>query len=56
MSKKWTEQEDNVLREYIKQGLTTDEMTQKLQRSFKSVQHRRAWVGKGLTFNYSKLI
>lgn len=49
----WTKQEDEQLKELIQKELTTDEMASILKRSFKSVQHRRAWISKGLPMKYS---
>jgi predicted phosphodiesterase len=48
----WTKEEDNKLLGLIEQGMTTDEMATQMNRSFKSVQHRRAWISKGKKVNY----
>jgi len=52
MSKKWNEKEDSKLKELIEKGLLTEEIAKELNRSFKSVAHRRA----DLTRGESKLI
>lgn len=54
--KNWTPEEDKLLEEMIKKEMTTDEMAMKLKRTFKSVQHRRASVAKGLKMNYAPAV
>ncbi len=50
---KWTPEEDNQLKEFILQELTTEEIAGRMNRTFKSIQHRRASVGRGLKTTYS---
>ncbi|MBU0581414.1 MAG: metallophosphoesterase [Candidatus Margulisbacteria bacterium] len=42
MSKKWNIEEDNKLKELVASGMTTEEIARKLDRTFRSVMHRRA--------------
>lgn len=42
MSHSWTADEEKKLLQYAEDGLTTEEIANKLGRSYKSVQHRRA--------------
>jgi predicted phosphodiesterase len=38
----WTQEEDKELLDYVKKGLTTEEIAREMGRSYKSIQHRRA--------------
>jgi predicted phosphodiesterase len=42
MTKKWTKEEEQELIKYVEEGLLTEEIANKMGRSFKSIQHRRA--------------
>jgi predicted phosphodiesterase len=44
---KWNEAEDKKLVELVKKGLTTEEIAKALNRSYKSIQHRRADLSRG---------
>jgi len=42
MSKKWTKKEEATLLNMVNEGYTTEEIAKKLDRSYKSISHRRA--------------
>jgi predicted phosphodiesterase len=46
--KSWNKEEDNILIELVKEGLITEEIAKRLNRSFKSIQHRRADLTRGI--------
>ena len=53
---KWKEIEDTKLKELVNFGYTTEEIANKLKRSYKAVQHRRAKIAKGLPIQYKVII
>lgn len=44
---KWTQREDELLASLMNIGLITEEIATKLNRSFKSIQHRRSYLNRG---------
>jgi len=44
---KWTPEEDNKLKELVEQGLLTEDIAKTMNRSFRSIVHRRADVTRG---------
>jgi hypothetical protein len=44
---KWTPEEDNKLKELVEQGLLTEDIAKAMNRSFRSIVHRRADVTRG---------
>jgi len=47
MSRSWTKEEEKVLIQMVEEGRTTEEIARELNRSYKSVQHRRADLTRG---------
>jgi predicted phosphodiesterase len=43
----WTKKEDDLLLNLVAEGWTTEEIAKELNRSYKSIQHRRADLGRG---------
>jgi hypothetical protein len=54
INKNWTQEEDQLLKLYISQGLKTEEIAHKIGRSFKGTMHRRSKLLKEEPINYIK--
>jgi predicted phosphodiesterase/transposase len=48
MSKTWNKDEDKILKSLVEAGCTTEEIAKELNRSYKSIQHRRANLTRGI--------